>query len=524
MRRLAWAALLAGLVGNAPQVQAQSAAYEELMRFSEVLTHIRNNYADSVTQQDLLRAAIEGVLRSLDPHSVFKSKEAYDRTNALERGELAVTGIQLELAEGIPIVLNLARNSPAERAGILPGDRVLSVSGQSVVGLPAHAIRLLLAGKKDTRIAVAVERGSRLDPDSVSVILKLEMAKQGSFILDSRMADRATGYVRLEEFGEKSAKELANAIKKLRGEKASQLILDLRGNPGGIVTEAVAMAAAFLPNETLVFKTAGRHVSVNKDYRTGSGGDFRDMPMVVLIDQGSASASEALAMSFQDHDRAVIAGRRSFGKALMQTGFLVQNGYVTLTVGHIVGPSGRYIQRPYSGLKLEQYYAFAGDSAWQDTTRTFKTDNGRVVKGGGGVAPDVALPGRPAAPRWFTVAVDSGWDRAVADSVAFTLGSDAAARTAWKAAGTVAWAERLVPPLMARVRSRLRITAEVDSTLGNAIARRLAARAATVRWGDEAGDELRVSADPDIIAALALFSRLDAILGTKPSGGSVRQH
>ena len=142
------------------------------------------------------------------------------------------------------------------------------------------------------------------------------------------------------------------------------------------------MASEFLPSNSLVFSTKGRQKSVNQEFRTKGGGDFETMPMIVLVDQGSASAAEALTGSLQDNDRAVVAGRRTFGKALMQTGFLVPDGYVELTIGHVISPSGRYIQRPYTGLQLEQYYAFAGDSAWQDTTRIFKTVHGRPVKGG----------------------------------------------------------------------------------------------------------------------------------------------
>ena len=163
------------------------------------------------------------------------------------------------------------------------------------------------------------------------------------------MLDPTTGYVRLHEFGEKSASEVRDAVKTLRGEKANRIVLDLRGNPGGIVTEAVAMASEFLPNNSVVFSTKGRQPSVNEVFRTKGDGEFKDIPLVVLTDQGSASAAEALAGSLQDHDRAVIAGRRTFGKALMQTGLVVADGFIELTVGHVISPSGRYIQRPYSG-------------------------------------------------------------------------------------------------------------------------------------------------------------------------------
>ena len=511
MMRRAW--LLAGAAcALAFQSLGAQSSSDELTRFSAVLSHIRANYVDSVTYRRLVHSAIDGMLRGLDPHSWYLSSEDNGRFNALERGELAVIGVSLELADGVPTILAVTEQSPADHAGVRPGDRLRAVDGVPTAGLNARAISLRLAGEKGSRVKLLLERGSRLEPDSVSVVAKREIAKPEHYVRAVLMLDAMTGYVKLGEFGAKSAEEVQDAVKKLRGRRATRLILDLRGNPGGIVTEAVAMASQFLPERSLVFSTKGRQKSVNQEFRTKADGDFRDLPMVVLVDQGSASASEALAGSLQDNDRAVIAGRRSFGKALMQTGFMVPDGFVELTVGHVISPSGRYIQRPYTGLQLEQYYAFAGDSAWQDTTRTFKTLHGRVVKGGGGIAPDVALPAPAAAPRWWTVAADSGWDRAVADSVAITLGADAASRAAW-IADSAGWASRLLPSLLARVRTRLAVGAQLDAPTQAAMARKLAAEAATVRWGEDAGREVSIRNDPDVIAAMGLFGRVSQILG-----------
>ncbi len=495
-----------------PPLAAQGSSYEEWQRLSAVVAHVRANYADSVTDHQLVRSAIDGMLRALDPHSWFLTAEDNNRFNALERGELAITGIAVDLADGTPTVLDVDDGSPADHGGVRSGDRLLAVDGVPTAGLNARAISLRLAGEKGSKVRVLLERGPRLDPDSLTVTLKRSSAPPKRSVRLARMLDPTTGYLRLGEFGEKSADEVRAAIKRLRGSKASRLVLDLRGNPGGIVTEAVTMASAFLPGKTLVFSTKGRQKTVNREYRTVGGGDFQDIPLVVLIDQGSASAAEALTASLQDHDRAIVAGRRSFGKALMQSGFLVPDGFVELTIGHVISPSGRYIQRPYTGLKLEQYYAFAGDSAWQDTTRTFKSDHGRTVLGGGGVAPDVALPAPPSVPRWFSVASDSGWDQAIADSVGFSLGADPAARAAWRNA-SASWEERLLPPLLARVQSRLHLSVAPDPAIRAGIARRLAAMAAKVRWGDDAAEELSVASDPDIIAALALFDRRSELLG-----------
>ena len=505
--------LLAGVLIGAVLLTPMSAqgSAEELTRFSAVLSHIRANYVDSVTYRELVHAAIDGMLRGLDPHSWYLSSEDNARFNALERGELAVTGVSLELADGVPTILAVTDASPADHAGVRPGDRLLAVDGVPTAGLNARAIALRLAGDKGSKVRLLIERGPRLEPDSVSVVIKRDLAKPQHYVRATLMLDATTGYVKLGEFGVKSADEVHDAVKSLRSQKATRLVFDLRGNPGGIVTEAVAMASHFLPANSLVFSTRGRQRSVNQEYRTKDAGDFQDIPMVVLVDQGSASAAEALAGSLQDNDRAVIAGRRSFGKALMQTGFLVPEGFVELTIGHVISPSGRYIQRPYTGLKLEQYYAFAGDSSSQDTTRVFKTVHGRPVKGGGGIAPDVAFAAPPTAPRWWTVAADSGWDRAVADSVANTLTAGTAAGAAW-VRDSASWAGRLLPPLLARVRSRLAVPALVDASTQSSMARKLASEAAAVRWGEEIGREVTIRNDPDVVAAMGLFGRVAEIL------------
>jgi carboxyl-terminal processing protease len=496
---------------------AQSASYEELQRFSAVLNHIRSNYPDSVTYGGLVQAAIDGMLRSLDPHSWFASREAYEQLNALERGELAVTGLRFELADGTPTVLGYVRESPAEKAGILPGDRILRVDNIPVAGLSAQSIALRLAGPKGSKVAVKLERGPRLEPDTFSVTMKRKLLEAHSVVTE-RMIDERTGYVRLADFGTTASEDLHKAIGRLRSRKARQLVLDLRGNPGGIVTEAVEIAKEFLPGNTLVFSTRGRKKAVNEDFRTKGAGDFVAMPLVVLIDENSASAAEALAASLQDHDRALIVGRRSFGKALMQTGFLVPSGFIELTVGHVYTPSGRFIQRRYHGLSIEQYYAFGGSGGVEeDTAKVFKTDHGRDVRGGGGIAPDVAVSEPASPPAWYSVAADSGLDDVVADSVAQTLGSDSLSRATW-IGNPADWQVRVLAPFLARVRDRLQVPARPDPETAGTIARRLAARVAFVRWPPDGGVDLMLRNDPDIQASLPLFTRLPELLGT--AGGT----
>jgi carboxyl-terminal processing protease len=511
-RSLLLAACLA--VGTVHTATAQASSYEELQRFSAVLNHIRVNYVDSVGYNGLVRSAIDGMLRSLDPHSWFASTEDYEKLSALDRGELAVIGLRFESVDGVPTVLTCTAGGPAARAGILPGDRIRAVDGQPVAGLTDQALALKLAGDKGSRVALMLERGPLLEPDTFTVSARRDFLKPPSAVSIARMVDSQTGYVKLDEFSEKSADDVANAINRLKGQHARQLILDLRGNPGGIVTQAVALASQFLPANTLVFSTRGRKKAVDEDYRTTRAGRFQDLPLILLIDAGSASAAEALAGSLQDHDRALVLGRRSFGKALMQSGFMVPSGFVELTIGHVLTPSGRYIQRRYRGLAVKQYYASAGSAgAAEDTMQLFRTDHAREVRGGGGIAPDVVLPGATGVPAWWSVAADSGYDDAVADSVGLTLTTDAATREAWVASPAL-WRARLLPPFLARVRSRFHVVAMPDSAVGADIARRLAARAAFVRWPPDAGEELMLRSDNDVVAAIPYFARLAELLRT----------
>jgi hypothetical protein len=253
---------------------------------------------------------------------------------------------------------------------------------------------------------------------------------------------------------------------------------------------------------------------VDTTYTTKRDGPYMGLPLVVLIDENSASAAEAFAASLQDHDRALLLGRRSFGKALMQLDFVVMpmGDDLHLTVGYVLSPSGRFIQRRYRGLAVEQYLAFAGKSgAEADTMRTYHTDVGRLVRGGGGIVPDVALPKPVSLPVWWSVAADSGFDDAVSDSVALTLPATPAARVAWLTASDQ-WRSALLEPFLARVRARLKIAAHTDSALEARLAIMLAARAAAVRWGVDAGEEFALSNSAAIRLAVSYFIRLPELL------------
>ena len=519
-RRLRCALATTGVlvcVAAGPAAAQNASSYEQLQAFSAVLNFVRLNYADSVSYGQMVRAAIDGVLRSLDPHSYFLPAEDYRRRSALERGELATTGLVLEVVDGRATVLAVLDKSPARRVGIQPGDRLLAIDDSTVQGLDAERLALRLAGERGQRVRLRVARGSLIEPDSFRVTLKLENVTVPAVSL-VQMVDSITGFIHLSEFKPTAAQEVERAIRTLKGRRMRRLILDLRGNPGGIVGQAVDIASLFLPRGAVVFRTEGRRRAVGEEIVTRNDGPFRDLPLILLLDGGSASASEALAGSLQDHDRALIAGRRSFGKALMQMPFFLQNGdVVMLTVGRVLTPGGRFIQRRYDGLTTEQYRSLGGRTgAAEDTARVFRTDAGRVVRGGGGIAPDLELPPPARLPVWFSIAADSAWDTAVADSAALTLPATPAARDRWMTDST-AWGTLLLPPFLARTRAGLNAAAVPDPAQEARIARILAFRVAEVRWGPEAAQTFIVRNDPDLRAALAAFPQLPALLApTRP--------
>jgi len=523
--RCSWLLIVGALA--APTAARAQSAYEELQTFSSLLSQIRLNYVDSVSTARLVRGAINGMLATLDPHSYFESGADATRTEAWRNGTLAGAGIVVEDVDDAIEVEAVLAGTPAARAGISPGDRVRSLNDTAVAGLNASQVQARLIGDKGTRLLLGLERGSRLEPETLSVHLKLDVMRPRAVSIARSLPD-GVGYVRLEEFLPNAGHDLHDAVDRaLRGTPHGQprrLILDLRGNPGGVVTASVDVAEQFLPAHTLVFRSQGRHHDEDQEFRTARDGDWGDVALIVLVDNGTASAAEALTASLQDHDRALIAGRRTFGKALMQRAFLVppNDDVVWLTVGYILSPSGRLIQRRYHGLNTSQYYSEAGSAGTAtDTAAEYHTDHGRVVRAGGGIRPDTTLPAPATVPAWFLAAADTGLDDAVADSVAATLGATPAAREAWMTAPDQ-WRDRLVTPFLTRVRAALRVQAVPDSAFAARLGRILAARAAQVRWGDDALEEFRLRNDPDVAAALTLFPQLPTLLHLTSSPGSSR--
>ena len=510
------AASAAGAARLAAQTQGGLTTYEQLQVFSGVLSQIRVNYVDSVGTPSLVRAAIEGMLASLDPHSRFQARRDFDLSQSYESGSLAGAGMWLEDVDGSIVVLAVEPDGPADRAGVRPGDRVRALNDRATIGTTAAAAAIQLLGEKGTRLRLSLERGSRLDPDTVAVTLRRSIIDP-RVVLGPHLAAEGIAYVRLVQFTPLAPERLRDAIRDLRKIGAQQLILDLRGNPGGSMAALAEIAGSLLPAGVELFHANGRTRAVRDTIMNEKRGEFAEIPLILLIDEASASAAEILAGSLQDHDRALLVGRRTFGKALIQSALPLPGGDVVwLTTGRVVLPSGRVIQRPYAGINFSQYIAAAGAAA-TDTARRFRTSRGRAVLGGGGVEPDLRREADEL-PAWFSVAADSGFVTAIAEDAAPSLADGAEAQRAWRLS-PVHWDSILTRPFLDRARTRLGIRADVPPGLRARFGRILARRTAEVRWGTEAAELFQILTDPDVALAAQSFAQLDERLSGTPSSG-----
>lgn len=365
----------------------------------EVMELVRNRYVDSVDEQILDEEAIESMLDILDPHSVFIPAEELDGVNEDLAGEFQGIGIEFNIFDDTVHVINVLPDGPSEKAGLRPGDRFLMV-GDSVVagrGIDGEGIRSLLRGPSESKVTVTLLReGTRVKASITRGHIPL-------YSLDAAyLLTPSTGYIRIEKFSETTYEEFMEALERLQKQGMRDLVLDLRDNGGGLLEEAVEMADEFLAGDRRIVYTEGAHVQ-RKDYDCRRNGLFEKGRLVLLMNEGSASASEVLAGALQDWDRATIVGRRSFGKGLVQEQYPLGDGSaLRLTVARYYTPLGRSIQKPYD-MDEEDYdnevalrYENGEDSlpAEADTAgqEAFVTPSGKRVFGGGGITPDIRMP------------------------------------------------------------------------------------------------------------------------------------
>jgi carboxyl-terminal processing protease len=381
-------AVLGGIYG--PSVRATptdvNSLQDSVKSFTHVLSIVQKDYAIPVdADHAIYSGAIPGMLRVLDPHSSFFDPRAYANLREDQRGRYYGVGMTIVPRDNYTYVLSPMPASPAYRAGIRPGDVIMAVDGKSTEGLSSSEVADMLKGPKGTVVHISMKRVG-YNENLTFTVTRDEIPKH-SVDLDFEVKP-GIGYIKLSGFNETTDTELATALKDLDATKLDGIVLDLRGNPGGLLNEAVAVSDMFLDKNQLIVSHHGR-ASAERRYYAVRGNRGVTMPLVVLVNGGSASASEIVTGSIQDHDRGLVVGEQSFGKGLVQTvSGLSENTGLALTTARYYTPSGRLIQRDYKDISL---YDYLYNHKNPPPTEVKLTDSGRQVTGGGGITPDIAV-------------------------------------------------------------------------------------------------------------------------------------
>lgn len=370
-------------------------------RLSNLLHIIDDQYVDSVNIDELVEKAMPEILAELDPHSVYISAKDVQMATDDLKGSFSGVGIEFTIRKDTIHIQNVIKNGPADKAGILAGDKIVSIDNRPFVGKSVTTEEAMhrLKGQKGSKVKIGVRRFGEKET-KYFILTRGDITMKS--ITATYMLDDSTGYMRIKNFGERTYAEMLASLQQLNLQGADHLVIDLRDNSGGYLESAVQMAEEFLKKDQLVVYTEGRK-SPRKEYRSRGKGSYQQIPLVVLINEGSASASEIFAGAIQDNDRGVIIGRRSFGKGLVQQQIQFPDGsMIRLTIARYYTPSGRCIQKPFKPgdnadyeqdlLSRYQHGEFFSQDSIKHTGPAYHTNNGRIVYGGGGITPDIFVP------------------------------------------------------------------------------------------------------------------------------------
>ena len=383
-------------------IKAQYIQSEGSKKFDALLQYINYAYVDSTDENEIVENAIVAALKELDPHSVYIPKEELQKMNEPLVGNFEGIGIQFNILHDTLMVVSPISGGPSEKVGLMAGDKIVEVDGENIagIGLQNSDVQKKLRGKKGTKVNVGIKRRNTKELLNFTITRD----KIPIFSVDaSYMATDEIGYIKVNRFARNTINEFKDGLQKLQKQNMKHLIVDLRGNGGGYMQTAIQLVDELLDDKKLVVYTEGSKAPKQEYYTTSKGG-FEQGKLVVLIDEGSASASEILSGAVQDYDRGLIIGRRSFGKGLVQKPFTLPDGSaIRLTIARYHTPSGRCIQRPYEDGKEEYYKEYirrlnngefmSADSIDLPDSLQYKTLNSkRTVYGGGGIMPDVFVP------------------------------------------------------------------------------------------------------------------------------------
>jgi carboxyl-terminal processing protease len=375
-------------------------ALNQFEKLKRAFVIINSKYVEPVDAKNMAEEGVKGMLNSLDPHSSYISAEDARDTRDRYEGSFGGIGIRFEPGDTARVISPIS-GGPSEKVGIMAGDRIVEIEDSTAIGLSGNQIQNRLKGKIGTEVTLTIYRPIA-DKRLTFTIERDEIPLYS--INSSYMIDDQTGYVEISRFAMSTHEEFMNKVNQLKSEGMDRLVLDLRDNPGGVMQSAVKIADEFLGAGMTLVRTKGRSSEMNTQYRGQADGALEDQPVIVLINQRSASASEILSGALQDHDRALLVGQRTFGKALVQKQFELNDGsLLQMTVGRYYTPVGRLIQTPYKKGNREDYYD-EKLSNWRDAaydvqkykdsipdSLTYETDHGRTVFGGGGILPDYVV-------------------------------------------------------------------------------------------------------------------------------------
>ncbi len=381
------------------QVHAEpDTLYNQLHVFNQVLNYVKGNYVEEVDSQKLVRGAIRGMLEQLDPHTTYVDPEAFARMNERNTGEYEGIGVSFEIRDGWITVISAIEGGPSAHLGIRPGDRITKIEGESAKDLSNDDVVAKLKGPKGTAVHITVRRPG-IDKDLSFTIVRDKIPIYSvpyAFMLD----DGKTGYVRMIRFSATTSDELETALESLEKQGMQRLVFDLRNNSGGFLNQAIEVADKFIDGNEVIVYTKGRIEGSSQYYYSTDVATHPRYPMIVLVNHGTASASEIVSGAVQDHDRGLVAGVTTFGKGLVQRQFMLQDGgALLLTVARYYTPSGRLIQRSYANRDeyLEHWSesdAQLAKEAEEDTTGKpiyFTLTEHRPMHGGGGITPDIRI-------------------------------------------------------------------------------------------------------------------------------------
>lgn len=398
-------AIVAGmLIGAnvANNTESDKGLLNSLYKFRQVLTYIDNDYVDKVKTEDLVEKAISDLLVDLDPHSVYITGKELEITRSQLIGEYGGIGIEFNIFKDTLHVVSPFSGGPSDKAGLRSGDQIVKVNGENIAGINLKNSDVFerLRGEKGSKVSVSIKRKNTKELLEFNIVRDLipQYAVDVSYMVDDEI-----GYIKVNKFSATTFDEFKVHLTGLKENGMKKLILDLTGNPGGYLDKAVKMADEMLAGDPMIVYTKGKGERSNSEYRAGRTGIFEKQPIIVLVDEGSASASEIVAGALQDHDRALIVGRRSFGKGLVQMPFELSDGSeLRLTISRYYTPSGRSIQKAYDGKSseydrdiLDRYESgemFHKDSLKVIDSLKYTTTGGRTVYGGGGITPDFFVP------------------------------------------------------------------------------------------------------------------------------------